>query len=458
MSSLNATLATALTGLMAEQGAMQVTTNNVANVNTPGYSREEAMLTTSDPVVSDPLTFGTGVTLQNVESIRDPLLESQIQQQTQSQGQFSTLTSALQQTQVNFTTSSDDIGTEITNFFNSINQLSTNPSDLSLRQNVLTAAGNLATSFNTTANNLSQQQTSLDLSAVQTVAQINQLTQQIANLNQQVSSLQNVGESAGTFVDQRQQAIDQLSALVDVSVFPADNSLTLTTANGTPLVTGDQSFQLQTRITPAGQHDVYSQGNDITSQIASGQLGGTLEARDQEIPAIQGQLDTLAAGLANAVNTVQAGGFDLNGVQGTDLFNPPPAGVTGAAASLSVAITDPSLIAASSDGTAGSNGNADAMYALNNQAVIAGQTPTNYYSGIVFNVGNDTANASAEQTASSSILQQLNDQRATVSGVSLDQEAANLVQYQDAYSASAQVITAINDMMYAVVNMDTLTG
>jgi flagellar hook-associated protein 1 len=457
MSSLNAILGTALSGLIAEQGALQVTTNNVANVNTPGYSREQAVVVTSDPVTIDPLTYGTGVTLQSIESIRDPLLESQIQQQTQSVGQFSTLTSALQQTQVNFTTSSDDIGTQITNFFNSINQLSTNPSDLSLRQSVLTAAGNLATSFNTTANNLSQQQTSLDLSAVQTVGQINQLTQQIAQLNQQVSNLQNVGESAGSFVDQRQQAIDQLSSLVNVSVIPSDNSLTLTTGNGTPLVVGQQSFQLQTQVTPAGLHDVYSGGNDITSQITSGQLGGTLEARDQEIPAIQNQLDTLAAGLANAVNTVQAGGFDLNGVKGTNLFNPPPAGVTGAAASLSVAISDPSLIAASSDGTAGSNGNAEAMYALSNQAIIAGQTPTNYYSGIVFDVGNDTANASAEQTASSSILQQLNDQRATVSGVSLDQEAANMVQYQNAYSASAQVITAINDMMYAVVNMDTLT-
>jgi flagellar hook-associated protein 1 FlgK len=457
MSSLNASLATALTGLIAEQGALQVTTNNVANVNTPGYTREQAMLATSDPVVSDPLTFGTGVNLQSIESIRDPLLESQIQQQTQTQGQFTTLTSALQQTQVNFTSSTGDIGTAISSFFNSINQLSTNPSDLSLRQSVLTAAGNLASSFNTTANNLSQQETNLDSTVVQTVGQINQLTQQIADLNQQVSSLANVGESAGTFVDQRQQAIDQLSALVDVSVFPADNTLTLTTANGTPLVTGQQSYQLQTQITPSGLHDIYSQGVDITSQITSGQLGGTLQARDQEIPAIQGQLDTLAAGLANAVNAVQAGGFDLNGVKGTNLFSPPPAGVTGAAASLSVAITDPSLIAASSDGTAGSNGNAEAMYALNNQGVIAGQTPTNYYSGIVFNVGNDTANASAEQTASSSILQQLNDQRATVSGVSLDEEAANMVQYQDAYQASAQVVTAINDMMYTVVNMDTLT-
>ena len=157
-----------------------MTTNNVANVNTPGYSREEPVLVASDPVVIDPLTFGTGVTLQSVKSITDPILESQIQQQTQAQGQFSALASALQQTQVNFTSSTSDIGTAISNFFDSVNQLSTDPSDLSLRQGVLTAAGNLATSFNTTANNLTQQQTSLDLSVVQTVGQINQLTAQIA--------------------------------------------------------------------------------------------------------------------------------------------------------------------------------------------------------------------------------------------------------------------------------------
>ncbi len=458
MSSLNASLATALSGLIADQGALAVTTNNVANVNTPGYSRQQAVLVTSDPVVIDPLTFGTGVTLQSVESIRDPILESQIQQQTQAQGQYSTLTAALQQTQVNFTTGTGDIGTAISNFFNSINQLSTNPSDLSLRQGVLTAADNVATSFNNTANNLTQQQNSLDLSAVQQVGQINQLTQQIAQLNGQVSNLENVGENAGSFIDQRTQAIDQLSSLVDVSVIPSDNTLTLTTANGAPLVTGQQSFQLQTQANSNGLHDVYSQGNDITSQITSGQLGGTLQARDQEIPAIQTQLDTLAAGLANAVNGVQVGGFDLNGNPGTDLFNPPSVSGVGAAASLSVAITDPSLIAASSDGTAGSNGNAEAMYALNSQPIISGQNPTDYYSSIVFNVGNDTATASAEQTASTLVLQQLNDQRASVSGVSLDEEAANMVQYQDAYSASAQVITTINDMMYAAIQMTTLTG
>jgi flagellar hook-associated protein 1 FlgK len=160
--------------------------------------------------------------------------------------------------------------------------------------------------------------------------------------------------------------------------------------------------------------------------------------------------------LATAVNAVQAQGFDFNGNAGTDLFTP-HAAATGAAASLSVAITNPALIAASSDGTVGSNGNVEALYALGSQGFISGQTPSDYYSNIVFNVGNATSNATAEQSASSMVLQQLNDQNSSVSGVSLDEEAANMVTYQQAYDASAEVVTTINDMMETVINMSTLT-
>ena len=95
------------------------------------------------------------------------------------------------------------------------------------------------------------------------------------------------------------------------------------------------------------------------------------------------------------------------------------------------------------------------MYALRNQTVVDGQSPTDYYSGIVFNVGNAVANSTAAQTASSLVLQQLNDQRASISGVSLDEEAANMMRYQQAYAASAQIVTAINTMMQDVINMKT---
>jgi len=457
MSSLNASLAIALSGLTAEQGALEATSNNVANVNTPGYSREVPVLATSDPIVVSPLTLGSGVNLETIESVQDSILESQIQQETQTQGKLSSLVSQLSQTQTSFTITTGNIGTAISNFFDSINQLSTSPADLSLRQGVLTAAGNLATAFNVAANNLTAQRTNLNQSVQQIVGQVNQLTTQIAQLNGQISNIENAGESAGTFIDQRTQLIDQLSSLVDVSVIPSNNTLTLTTASGTALVAGQQSFQLSTGLDSSGVQHILSEGSDITATLISGQLGGVLEARDQQIPGIQTQLDALASGLANAVNGVQTSGYALNGnpSTGDNLFSPPPASGTGSAASLSVAITDPALIAASSDGTSGSNGNAETMYALRNQTVVDGQSPTDYYSGIVFNVGNAVANSTAAQTASSLVLQQLNDQRASISGVSLDEEAANMMRYQQAYAASAQIVTAINTMMQDVINMKT---
>jgi len=453
MSSLTASLATALSGLAAEQGALEATTNNVANVNTPGYSREVPVFVTRDPVVLAPLTLGTGVDLKSIKSIRDPILESQIQQETQTQGQLGALVSALSETQTSFSTSAGDIGTAISNFFDSLNQLSTSPADLSLRQGVLTAAGNVASAFNVASSNLSSQRTNLDGSLQQTVSQINQLTSQIAQLNTQISRLENAGQGAGTFLDQRTQLIDQLSGLIDVSVIPADSSINLTTANGTALVAGQQSFALSTQLGASGVHHIFAQGSDITPTIVSGQLGGLLQARDQQIPTIQNQLDVLASGLANAVNGVQTTGYDLNGDQGVDLFNAPPSSGAGAAASFSVALTDPALIAASYDGTSGSNGNIETMYTLRNQAFINGQSPTDYYATIVFNVGNAASNASAEQSASNLVLQQLNDQRTSVSGVSLDEEAANMMRYQQAYAASAEVISSINSMLQTVINM-----
>jgi len=458
MSSLYSSLSVATGALQAEQGAMDATTNNVANVNTPGFSRQRPVLVESDPVVVGSVTYGTGVALEKLESLRDPILQLRIQEEMQQQGQLNASVTALQQAQAQFTTSNNDIGTEISNFFSSLQQLSTDPANLALRQGVLTAAGNMSTAFNNTADALTAQQSNLDLNVTQDVQQINVLTAQIATLNNQISQLQGVKQDASALVDQRDVLIGQLSGLVDVSTIQSDNGLTLTTANGTALVVGGQSFALSTQTNASGLQDVYAQGTNITANLTSGDLEGVLQVRDQTIPGLLANLDTLAAGLSNALNSADQQGFDLNGNAGGNLFVAPPASGQGAAASMAVAITDPSLIAASSDGSPGSNGNLAALAAVQNQPLAGGQTPTDYYSNLVFAVGNDVANSSAELNSSQLILNQLQDQRGSISGVSLDEEASNMVQYQRAFDAAAQVVTTINDMLYTVINMGTLTA
>jgi flagellar hook-associated protein 1 len=457
MSSLFAALSIATGALGAEQGAMNATSNNVANATTPGYSRLVPVLTESDPLVIGSLTYGQGVTLQKLESVRDPILQLRIDAETQQQGQLNTFVSAMQQAQVQFTSSSTDIPSQISNFFSSLNQLSTDPTNIQLRQGVLAAAGNLATVFNSTSASLTQQRASADLNVTQTVQQVNQLTGQIAGLNTQISQLQGIGQDASAFEDQRDVLIGQLSGLIDVSSIKSDNGLTLTTSNGTALVVGGQSFSLTTQTNASGYQDVYAQGVDITSKLTSGQLAGLIQVRDQTLPGLISNLDTLASGLANGLNTANEQGFDLNGNAGTALFAPPSVSGQGYAATMAVQITDPSLIAASSDGSPNSNGNVAVLSAVQNANVAGGQTPTDYYSSIVANVGNDVSNGSAELTSSQLALTQLQDQLGSVSGVSLDEEASNMVLYQHAYDAAANVVTTINDMLYTVINMDTLT-
>jgi flagellar hook-associated protein 1 len=453
-SGLFGTLSIAVGALVAEQDALNVTANNVANTNTPGYSRQRPDLVASDPVVIGQLTFGTGVTLQKVESLRDPILELRIHQETQQQGSLDAFVSGMQQVEVMFNNSNGgDLGTLISNFFSSLQQLSTDPGSLPLRQAVLTAAGNVANGFQNTARNLQTQRTNLDLNVTQSVQQVNTLTAQIANLNGQITGLENVGKNADIFIDQRNVLINQLSGLIDVSAIQSDNGLTLTTSNGTALVAGTRSFDLSTQLDVSGVQHIFSQGADITAKITSGKLAGLLEVRDQKIPSLLSSLDTLAAGLANAVNTAHQGGFDLNGNAGGDFFVAPPASGQGAAAGLAVAITDPALIAASSDGSPGSNGNVLALAAVHDQAVAGGQTPTDFYSNLVFGVGSDVSNGSAESDASSLVLRQLQDQRGSVSGVSLDEEAANLVQFQRGYDAAGRMVSTINEMLDVAINL-----
>jgi flagellar hook-associated protein 1 FlgK len=459
MASLLGILSIATGALGVEEGALNATSNNVANVNTPGYARQIPVLVESNPVVLGGLTYGTGVSLEKLQSIRDPILQLRIGEETQQQGQLNSYVASLQQVQTLFNSSNSDIGSQISKFFSSLSQLSTDPTSVPDRQSVLAAATSLASAFRNASANLSQQRSTLDLTVTQDVQQVNTLTSQISQVNAQITTLQNLGQDASTFIGQRDVLIGQLSGLVDVSQIQSDgNNLTLTTSNGTPLVVGSKSYQLTTQLDPSGVQHIFSQGRDITSTLTSGALQGLIQVRDQKIPTLLSSLDTLASGLANSLNTANRAGFDLNGTAGTNLFAPPSGTGQGYAGNISVQITDPSLVAASSDGSPGSNGNVAVLSAVQNQTIAGGQTPSDYYSNIVFGVGNDVSSGTAELGSAQAVLQQLQDQRGSLSGVSLDEEASHLVQYQNAYNAAAHVVTTVNDMLYTVINMGTLTG
>jgi flagellar hook-associated protein 1 FlgK len=455
MSSLSSSLSTAVQSLIADTGALQITNNNIANANTPGYSRELAIFQEAPPTEDGNLSLGNGVVLEGYQSVRDELVSNQIQQETQAQSSANAQLSSLQQIQPTFTTSTQDIGTEMSALFASISSLSTDPTSSAERQGVLAAGQNLAAAFNSTSNVLTTQQTALNTSVTDDVGQINQLTQQIAALNPQIAELQANGQDGGSLQDQQTQLVLKLSALTNVSVTQTPDGETLTTGNGTPLVVGSQSYALQTTTGSDGmQHVLDHNGTDITASINSGDLGGTIQMRDQTIPGLLSQLDTLANQFGTAFNAAQAKGFDQNGAAGTNFFNL-PATVAGSAGSISLALTSPTQVAASSDGTAGSNGNLANLSAVQTNPLPGGNTPAGEYADLVYQVGSLTSNANAESTATAASLLQLNDQLSSVSGVSIDEETSNLITFQTAYEAAARVVSTLQGLCSTTLAMGT---
>ncbi|HEY0263717.1 MAG TPA: flagellar hook-associated protein FlgK [Granulicella sp.] len=461
MGTLNALLEMSRNALLANQSALDATSNNVANQNTVGYTREIVNFEEQDSVTINGKSYGEGVTTGGPVSVRDRVLEQRVQQQTQVQSQSSALASVLSQVEnifgISATSSSaatTTLGSAIDSFFNSFTALEANPSDSATRQSVLAAASNLADAFNSASSQISQITSSINSNVNTTVGQVNTLTAQIASLNQQISSL-SPNADAGTLEDQRQTAIAQLSGLVGLDqITNEQNGITLTTSNGTGLVSGTKSFPMTTTMSGGVAHILAGpDATDVTGSLTGGSLGGMLQARDKVMPVYTDALDTLAYSIASAVNTQNEAGLDGNGNPGAALFTL-PGSATGAASSIAVATTDPQSVAAAATGE-GSTGdsNAVALAALGQGATVGGQTPSGFYAAFLAQVGNDVSAANSDNTVQQATLSQLTTQRDSVSAVSLDQEAANLTQYQRTYEAAAKVFTIVDQLMADAMNM-----
>jgi flagellar hook-associated protein 1 FlgK len=460
MGSITSLIDIAQQALVADQEALNVTSNNVANENTAGYTREVVNFQSVDTVTLSGATIGSGVTA-SATSQRDRVLEQQVQQPTQTQAQSGALESALQQVENIFglsstplSASSTTLGTDVNSFFSALSALTSNPSDTATRQSVLSAATTLAGDFNSAANQLAQVSSSLNQQVVGDVSQVNSLATTIASLNAQITSL-SPNTDAGTLEDQRQLAITQLSQLVGLDqISNQQNGITLTTSGGAVLVSGSQSFAVSTTQIGGTTHILAGvDGQDVTSNLTGGDLGGVLQARDQKLPSYQSALDSLAFGIGTQVNQQNELGVDGSGNPGAALFSLPPT-QSGAAALIQVATTNSNAVAAAApaEGSAG-NANASALAALSSAGIVSSQTASGFLASFLGQIGSDTSAATTNNSAQQATLTQLTTQRDSLSGVSLDEEAANLTQYQRAYQAAAQVFNIANSVMASALNL-----
>jgi flagellar hook-associated protein 1 len=470
MGTINAAFSISAQALDADQSALNVVANNVANANTPGYTTETPDWQQNPPIDINGVLIGQGAQETGATSQRDRVLDERLDQQQQQASASGVRLTALNTIEALFTpdsgsssSSAGDIGSDITNFFDSFGSLEANPTNNALRQNVLSTAQTLAGDISNAAASLNGQRAALDQEAAGVASQVNSLTSALAQLNLEIQS-ESPHADAGPLEDQRQQDLSQLSQLIGINqVTTENNGLSITTASGQLLVSEGQSFQLTTGLVN-GVTDFFVNGTDITSQLeqGGGELGGYLTARDTDIPSVLSSLDQLAYGISTQVNALNNTGTDLNGVTGTAaaplyIFNQPTA-VAGSAESMSVLMTDPNQIAAAGAGDdTGDNSNAVAMAGLANQTIVSGQTPTDYFSNFVTQLGSTVSQVETENTAQNASVTQLQTQNDALSSVNLNDQASDMTVLERSYQAAAQVFTMLDTIMASALNLGEQT-
>ncbi len=313
--------------LLTQQKAISVTGNNIANVNTPGYSRQKLMLENKTPVQSSVGPMGTGVEAVSVERVYDRFLGVQINSESESLGRWETQKNGLELAEVIFDESGEfGLSQSINEFWGAWQDLTNNPSGYNERV-VLQAKSEVMTgTFNRIYSDLQNALEGFDASIEGAVEEINQLSQQIAGLNQKIIEVEATGYSANDYRDQRDLALKKLAGLIDINSFEdATGKVTVSTGTGQTLVESNSSRNLTTQVNGFGFKDIAWVGPDgttvnITGNISNGKLKGWLEARDVDIRGYMRQLDILAEGLMERVNNLHLAGYGLDGSTGNDFF------------------------------------------------------------------------------------------------------------------------------------------
>ena len=472
MSSLFAALGTATNALDVLEKAIGVVQNNVSNANTPGYVTQTPTFVARlfDPAGN---VWG-GVDSGAVLDARDIYAEQAVWNSSQQAGWASEQASGLAALESVFDVSgTSGIPGALSQLSAAFSGWSANPTDATARQQVLTAAQYFSQSFNQASSGAETIRSQTDQRLATTVGQINQYAAQIATINGQIR--QGAGADAG-LQSQLYNAIEQLSSLAPVTVRKeSDGTATVLLGGQSPLVIGQKASPLQLAYLAAGATDPYpnaapdaqllsADGHDVTALATSGRLGGLIAFRNTAIPSVlgdsqqQGSLNQLAQGVADRVNGLLTSGQLSAGpppVPGVALFSY-SASLTQAAATLEV---NPSITAAQlAAGTAASaNGVASQLAGLatshNAADLINGLNYTDFYSGMVSGIGQQAASASAASEAQTQLLTQAQNLRAQVSGVSLNDQAALLMQFQQGYQAAAQMITVINNITQSLLAM-----
>ena len=576
MSGIYGVLQTGTQALLAQQKGLEVTGHNIANVNTPGYSRQTVNMQANAPMMTSQGLVGTGVTARDSKRVYDGFVGTQIDNENEDLGKWDAQKTALERVEIIFDESSDSgLNKTMGEFWNAWQDLVNDPSGNVERIALLGSAETLAFELRNTYNKFSPLQADLDISIATTVDQINLKAGEIADLNQKIIEAEGGGSHANDFRDARDSAVKELSSMMDVTTYEeSSGNINVSLSDGRSLVNGSNASTLSTMISDSGHRDVVWASDptvSINSKISGGKLKGWIEVRDVIIPEYKGNMEDLVNGIkgvestevvtgaastlttgdyftissptadynvwynidggggapggneivvaisagdtaarvasltataiaaeadfdasvtggatltianvvagdatdsadsgvgttteftitkridgGNGINYLHRSGFDQSGTAGGDFFSGTLAGNDFAVDSNISA--DKIAASGTAAGSPGDNSNAIAIAELQNALMMSTNTTTfdNFYNSMVSDVGNKVRHAGMSYDHHTAMVTHLENYRESISGVSLDEEMVNLIQFQLGYDAAAKLISTTNEMLNTLINM-----
>ncbi len=476
----------------ASQTALMATGDNISNANNPDFTRRRVVFQEKPPILSLPILIGRGAEVIKISRVYDSFLGQRWLQEEMNMGYHNVKKYGLSRIDTIFNdTQGGGLSEALDAFWEAWEEVSTDPTNIVSRQNLLYKTQSLCDTFHKMSKDLKEIQTDMDTEIENAVIRINDLAKQIAYLNEQVQAIEIKGVEANNFRDRRDALIRELGQLANITTFETKEGVTVL-IDGAPLVEGKNAYSLELKAETDGHYGINWVGEDgtkidITNRINNGKIGAYLEIRDEVVPQYLNELDKLAFQLVKQINTIHYGNdygnsdaYDLNSdnerfffVLNNHLDDPllkTTTGIAGAATHIDLAPEEwtvsgttyygidshPERIAAASAPEEPSN-NEKALEILNlkktSLSELNNATFNDFYHSLIGKVGTETDEAKANYDHQKMVLDETKKDFDTVSGVSLDEESANLIRFQQMYNASAKLINIADEMMKTLINL-----
>lgn len=464
MPTISSILSNATTGLRAQQAALNVTAHNISNAATEGYARQKPVFGTNPALRTPEGAFGTGVSVTNVAQIRDRLIEANFRTESGDASQYQSRSDLLSRIETVLGEPGDyALSGSLDQFLSAWSDLATNPNNSSTRTVVRQRGQEMVDKLHELATNLTSVSDEVRDRLTTGVSRVNALTDEITRLNQEIVSIEADGITAGDLRDARARALDELATLLPVAVVDQDNGSVSVTTSGIGIVDGAHATTLKFDDSGATAGLAIVGRAGILPETG-GSLGGLLEVYNDDLPMTRTSLDDFARELAVAVNAIHQTGTNPTGATGLDFFWPGDAGDPTTINAWTIRLSDDVAAAADAvaagtpdgvgDYRAGANDVALAIAGLRNSDVgTLGTTPGAHIQGLVSKIGLAVRSSSDAAEVHQTLADQADARRASVSGVSVDEELVQMIQFQSAYAAAAKMVTAADEMMQTLLRI-----